>query len=98
MIKKEKKSRKLNPTDYNLLIVKDLWQAHYQILLVIMLKVFTKWNVNTGATIKKYENCIIKYKYYDCFLEYIHFKDNLIEYKCLCCNMNYQKKKKKKKF
>ena len=34
----------------------------------------------------------IKYKYCDCFPEYINFKDNLIEYKCLCCNKNYQYK------
>ena len=27
----------------------------------------------------------------DCFLEYTNIKDNLIEYKCLCCNKNYQK-------
>ena len=34
----------------------------------------------------------IKYKYCDCFLEYINFKDDLIEYKCSCCNKNYQHK------
>ena len=28
----------------------------------------------------------------DYFLEYTNFKDNLIEYKCLCCNKNYQHK------
>ena len=37
------------------------------------------------------ESCRIKYKYCDCFLEYSIFKDDLIEYKCLCCNKNYQK-------
>ena len=35
---------------------------------------------------KKCETCRIKYKYLDCFLEYTNFKDDLIEYKCLCCN------------
>ena len=40
----------------------------------------------------KCETCGIKYKYCDCFLEYINFKDNLIEYKCLCCNKNPQQK------
>ena len=30
-------------------------------------------------------------KYY-CFLEYTNFKDDLIEYKCLCCNTKYQYK------
>ena len=28
----------------------------------------------------------IKYKYCDCFLEYTNFNDDLIQYKCLCCN------------
>ena len=41
---------------------------------------------------KKCEICGIKYKNCDCFLEYTNFKDNLIEYKCLCCNKNYQQK------
>ena len=39
---------------------------------------------------KKCETCGIKYKYCDCFLESKNFKDNLIEYNCLCCNKNYQ--------
>ena len=30
---------------------------------------------------KKCEICGIKYKYCDCFLEYMNFKDDLIEYK-----------------
>ena len=34
-----------------------------------------------GGYDKKYETCGIKYKYYDCFLEYINLKDDLIEYK-----------------
>ena len=41
---------------------------------------------------KKCETCGIEYKYFDCFLEYMHFKNDLIEYKCLCCNKNYQHK------
>ena len=41
---------------------------------------------------QKCENCGIKYNYFNCFLEYTNFKDNLIEYKCLCCNKNYQQK------
>ena len=51
--------------------------------------------------IKKCETCGIRYKYFDFFLEYINFKDDLIEYKCLCCNKNYQHKfdeKLKKRF
>ena len=48
--------------------------------------------------IKKCETFGIKYKYCDCFLEYRNFKDDLIEYKCLCnnyvmfSNNNYQQK------
>ena len=34
-------------------------------------------------------NCKIKYNF---FLEYINFKDGLIECKCLYCNKNYQRK------
>ena len=42
-----------------------------------------------------------KYKYCDCFFEYINVKDGLIEHNCLCCNKNYQHKideKLKKRF
>ena len=41
---------------------------------------------------KKCETCGIEYKYCDCFLEYTNFRGNLIEYKCLYCNKNYQHK------
>ena len=41
---------------------------------------------------KKCETCGIKYKDCDYLLEYTSFKDDLIEYKCSCCNKNYQKK------
>ena len=41
---------------------------------------------------KKCETCEIKCKYCDSFLHYTNFKDDLIEYKCLCCNKNYQQK------
>ena len=44
-----------------------------------------------GHTDKNYETCIIKYKDCYCFLEYTNVKDGLIEYKCLCCNSDYQK-------
>ena len=36
------------------------------------------------------ETCGIKYKYCDCFLKYTDFKNDLIEYKCLHCNKNFQ--------
>ena len=40
---------------------------------------------------KKCKICGIKYKFCNCFLQYRNIKDNLIKYKCLCCNKNYQK-------
>ena len=48
----KKKLQKIYPTDYNLLIVQDLWQAHNQILLIIFLKEFIKLNVNKDTMIK----------------------------------------------
>ena len=45
-----------------------------------------------GHDDKIYETCGIKHKYCDCFLECINFKDDLIKYKCLCCNNNYEQK------
>ena len=45
-----------------------------------------------GLNDKKCETFGIKYKYYDCFLEYTNLKDDLIKYKCLCCNKYYQHK------
>ena len=41
---------------------------------------------------KKCKTCGIKYKDCECCLEYASVMDDLIEYKCLCCNKNYQKK------
>ena len=37
----------------------------------------------------------IKYKDCDCFREYTNFKDDLIEYICLCCNKNHEYLKKR---
>ena len=45
-----------------------------------------------GHDDKKCETCGIKYKYCNCFLEYINSKYDLIEYKYLCCNKNYKHK------
>ena len=42
--------------------------------------------------IKNVKHVEIRYKYCHCLLEYTNFKDYLIEYKCLCCNKNYQHK------
>ena len=52
MTKKEKKSQKLYPTDYNLLIAQNSWQAHYQIMFLILLKELTKLNVNMEMTVQ----------------------------------------------
>ena len=48
----EKKLRKRYPTDYNLLIEQDLWQAHYQTLLIILLMEFIKLNADTNTMFK----------------------------------------------
>ena len=74
------------------MVPQGLWQAQFQILSINFMKEILKSNVNTDTMIKKCENCRIKYKYFDCFLEHINFKDDLIEYKCLCRNKNYQQK------
>ena len=42
-----------------------------------------------GHDDRKCENCGIKYQHCDCFLEYTNFKNDLIEYKCLCYNKNF---------
>ena len=40
------------PTDYNLMIAQDLWQAYYQFLLITLLKEFIKLNENTDMIIR----------------------------------------------
>ena len=45
-----------------------------------------------GHDDKKCETCKIKYRYCVCVLEYTNVKDDLLEYKCLCCNKRYQRK------
>ena len=85
----EKKLQKIYLTYYNLLIVQDLLQAHYRILSIIFLKEFIELNVNLDMIKKKCETCKIKYTNCKCFLECTNLIDDLIEYKCLCCNKNY---------
>ena len=48
----EKNLEKPYLTKCNLLIVKDLWQAHYKILLIIFMKEFIKQNINMNIIIK----------------------------------------------
>ena len=79
----QKKLQKPYVTYYNLLIAQDLLQ-------VTFLKEFIELNVSSDTMIKKCKTCRINYKYWNYFLEYINFKDSLIEYKCLCHSKNYQ--------
>ena len=43
------KLQKIYLTYYNLLIVQDFWQAHYQILSIIFLKEFIKLNISADS-------------------------------------------------
>ena len=52
-----------------------------------------KFNCKYGHDDKKYKTYEIKNKDCDYCLGNTRVKDTLIEYKCLCCNNNYQKKK-----
>ena len=47
----EKKLQKMYLTCYNLLILQDLWQAHYQIFSIIFLTEFIKLSVNSDMSI-----------------------------------------------
>ena len=38
--------------DYHLLIAEDLWQAHYELLLIILLKEFIELNWNIDMAVK----------------------------------------------
>ena len=60
--------------------------------LLIFLEGIHKIKCKHGDEDKKCETCWIKYKYCDCFLENINFKDDLIERKRFSCNKNYQHK------
>ena len=65
------------PTKQNLLIVQDLWQAYYQILLIIWQKKLVKE---------------LDIKIVIVFLNMKVPKDNLIKYKCMSCNKDYSNK------
>ena len=45
-----------------------------------------------GHDNKQYDTCGITYKKCDCSFEYTNFKDDLTEYKCLCCKKIIKKK------
>ena len=48
----EKKLKNIYVTYYDLLIAQDLWQGHYQNLLIIFVKEFIELNVNSDTIIK----------------------------------------------
>ena len=52
MIKIEQKLQKVYLIYYNLLIAQDLWQAHYQIVSINILKEFIELNVNSYMKIR----------------------------------------------
>ena len=60
--KMEKKLQKQYFTDYSLLTAQDLWEAHYQILLIILMKDFIKSNVNTDMIIKNVKSVELSIK------------------------------------
>ena len=52
----ERKLQKIYLTYYNLLIVQDLWQAHYQIFSIIFLKEFIELIVKLDRMIRNVEH------------------------------------------
>ena len=50
------------------------------------------WIKNDKNTIKRVKLVELNISIATVFFEYANFKDNLIEYKCVCCNKNYQQK------
>ena len=85
----DKTLQKINLTYCNLLIVKDLWQAHYQILSIIFLKELIAHNVNADTMIKNVKHVELYVSIQNAFLNTKVLKYSLIEYKCLCCNENH---------
>ena len=73
-------------------MTQDLWQTHYQILLLISLKEFIKSNVNKKHGDEKWETCRIKY--IDCdFLSPLSANmimriQQLGQYQCALCGVN----------
>ena len=58
--------------------MQDLLQVHYQTLPINSLKEVKELNVNSDTMIKNVKH--VKLKYYDCFLESINLKDELIKH------------------
>ena len=65
-------------TKSNLLIAKDLWQVHYQILLIILHRGSMKLNVKIAIALLEYESVkhnLINYKYLSCSKDYLNNLD-----------------------
>ena len=60
--------------DYSLLIAQYLWQACYQILLIILLKEFLGLNVNMNMIIKNMKHTELNTKNMSAFLNTQTFK------------------------
>ena len=88
----ENKLQKIYLAYYNLLIVQDFLPSLLSNLVNNLSEGIHRIKCKFTHDDKKCETCRIKSKYCNCFLEYTSFKDDLIEYKCLCCNKNYQHK------
>ena len=50
------------------------------------------WIKNDKNTIKRVKLVELNISIVTVFFEYANFKADLIEYKCVCCNKNYQQK------
>ena len=73
------------------MIVQDLWQARYQILLINILKKLIRLNANMDMIIKNVKRAELKAKIASVVLSTPLFKIIFVEQKCLCCKRNYQK-------
>ena len=72
----EKKLQKMYLTYYNLLIVQDLWQAHYQIFSIIFLTEFIKLSVNSDMSIKNVKHVELNISIATVFLNMKNFKED----------------------
>ena len=79
--KMEKNLQKTYLAYYNSLIAQNFWQAHQILSIIHRIHRIHRIKCKYGHDDKKCETCGIKYKCCDCFLEYMNFKDNLIECK-----------------
>ena len=62
LIKMVTKVLSIYPKKYNLLIMQDLWQVHYQIFLIISRKEFIRLNVDCFLEYENLKDNLIKYK------------------------------------